>query len=59
MERLKSRRAEIGCAILLGLMAVNLIGQILRKSIAADEIVLIPAAYLGALSLPNRTEVAR
>lgn len=45
MERLKPRRAEIACAVLLCLMAVNLIGQILRKSITADEIVLIPASY--------------
>jgi dolichyl-phosphate-mannose-protein mannosyltransferase len=45
MERLQSRRAEIACAVLLCLMGVNLIGQILRKSITADEIVLIPASY--------------
>lgn len=45
MERRQSRRAEIVCAVLLCLMAVNLIGQILRKSITADEIVLISAGY--------------
>jgi hypothetical protein len=45
MERLKSRRAEIACGALLCVMAVNLIGQILRKNITTDEIVLIPAGY--------------
>src|ERR1041385_2151846 len=45
MERLKSRRAEIACAALLCVMAANLIGQILRKNITGDEIVLIPAGY--------------
>ena len=39
------RRAEIVCALLLLLMAVNLLTAILRKSITNDELVHIPAGF--------------
>jgi len=39
------RKAELVCVALLGLMAVNLVAQISRKSITNDEIVHIPAGY--------------
>jgi 4-amino-4-deoxy-L-arabinose transferase-like glycosyltransferase len=42
---LSSRRAELLCALLLGVMAVNLVAAIGRKSITNDETVLIPAGY--------------
>lgn len=40
-----ARKAELLCAALLCAMAINLLGQITRKSITNDETVLIPAAY--------------
>lgn len=40
-----ARRAEVVCAALLVVMAVNLIAAISRKSITNDEIVHIPAGY--------------
>jgi 4-amino-4-deoxy-L-arabinose transferase-like glycosyltransferase len=39
------RKAELVCAALLGLMAINLFAAISRKSITNDEIVHIPAGY--------------
>ncbi|MEP6741219.1 MAG: glycosyltransferase family 39 protein [bacterium] len=39
------RKAEVVCAALLVLMAVNLFAQISRKSITNDELVHIPAGY--------------
>jgi 4-amino-4-deoxy-L-arabinose transferase-like glycosyltransferase len=39
------RKAELVCAALLGLMAINLFASISRKSITNDEIVHIPAGY--------------
>jgi len=38
-------RVEIGAALILLLMAVNLVSVTARKSITADEVVLIPSAY--------------
>ncbi|MCA1593937.1 MAG: glycosyltransferase family 39 protein [Acidobacteria bacterium] len=40
-----ARRAELACAVLLVLMAANLLAAISRKSITNDEIVHIPAGY--------------
>jgi hypothetical protein len=40
-----TRKAELVCAALLLLMAVNLFAQISRKSITNDELVHIPAGY--------------
>lgn len=40
-----SRRAVLLCGAILCVMAVNLIGALMRKSITNDETVLIPAAY--------------
>jgi 4-amino-4-deoxy-L-arabinose transferase-like glycosyltransferase len=42
---LQSRLNETLCALLLVLMAVNLVTVVSQKSITTDEIVLIPAAY--------------
>jgi hypothetical protein len=39
------RRVEICAALILLLMAVNLVSVTARKSITADEVVLIPSAY--------------
>ncbi|HEV2881438.1 MAG TPA: glycosyltransferase family 39 protein [Pyrinomonadaceae bacterium] len=43
--RLAGRLNETLCALLLVVMAVNLVTVISQKSITTDEIVLIPAAY--------------
>jgi 4-amino-4-deoxy-L-arabinose transferase-like glycosyltransferase len=40
-----ARRAEIVCAALLAFASVQMLAVVARKSITADEIVLIPAAY--------------
>ncbi|HKP45631.1 MAG TPA: glycosyltransferase family 39 protein [Pyrinomonadaceae bacterium] len=40
-----TRKAELICAGLLFLMAINLFAQISRKSISNDEVVHIPAGY--------------
>ena len=40
-----SRPAETVCAALLLLMSLNMLSVIARKSITADEVVMIPAAY--------------
>ena len=40
-----AHRAEVVCACLLLLMAINLLAAISRKSITNDEIVHIPAGY--------------
>ena len=39
------RKAEVACALLLLLMAANLLASISRKTITNDEIVHIPAGY--------------
>lgn len=45
LAKVASRKAELLCAALLCLMALNLVGQVARKSITNDETVLIPAGY--------------
>nr|MDQ5837581.1 hypothetical protein [Acidobacteriota bacterium] len=40
-----ARRAEMVCAALLAFASVQMLAVVARKSITADEIVLIPAAY--------------
>lgn len=42
---LVTHAAEVGCAVVLTLMSVQMLFVISRKSITNDEIVLIPAAY--------------
>ena len=37
--------AELGCALMLTLMALQMLAVISRKSITVDEIVMIPSAY--------------
>lgn len=44
------RRAEILAALILLLMAVNLVTVTARKSITADEVVLIPSAYYALVT---------
>jgi 4-amino-4-deoxy-L-arabinose transferase-like glycosyltransferase len=41
----RRRRAELVCALLLALMAANMLSVIARKSITVDEWVMIPAGY--------------
>jgi 4-amino-4-deoxy-L-arabinose transferase-like glycosyltransferase len=40
-----ARRAEIACAVLLAAASLQMLAVVARKSITADEVVLIPAAY--------------
>lgn len=44
------RRAEVLAALLLLLMAVNLVTVTARKSITTDEVVLIPSAYYALVT---------
>src|SRR5688572_7801010 len=44
------RRPELLAALILLLMAVNLVTVTARKSITADEIVLIPSAYYALVT---------
>jgi len=44
------RRAEILAAVILLLMALNLVTVTARKSITADEVVLIPSAYYALVT---------
>src|SRR5256885_14882149 len=37
--------AELGCALMLTLMSVQMLAVISRKSITVDEIVMIPSSY--------------
>ena len=44
------RRAEVLAAVILLLMAVNLVTVTARKSITTDEVVLIPSAYYAVVT---------
>jgi 4-amino-4-deoxy-L-arabinose transferase-like glycosyltransferase len=41
----RERAAALACALLLSVMALNMLAVVWRKSITIDEIVMIPAAY--------------
>lgn len=47
---LTHRRVEVLAAVILLLMAVNLVTVTARKSITADEVVLIPSAYYALVT---------
>ena len=45
MEAAEARAAELGCAVVLILMSLQMLFVISRKSITCDEIVMIPFGY--------------
>jgi Dolichyl-phosphate-mannose-protein mannosyltransferase len=45
LRRARARAAEVACAALLSVMALNMLAVVWRKSVTVDEIVMIPAAY--------------
>jgi dolichyl-phosphate-mannose-protein mannosyltransferase len=44
-RRLRKRRAELGCGLILMVMGVNLFSQAARKSLTNDELVHIPSGH--------------